>query len=202
MRRPTDVEGLCCDCAHGGPCCDWSENEDCQHKKEDGTCWVPYTVEDSKGMEVAFTNGLKQIEDAVKESAKIIQDYLNTKKEADMDKPLKDWTLGEVEKLCYDLGKDCDGCPFEYVDYCKVNGQPRDWDLSEKPRFTQQEVERAKAIRLIYPTSYRLEEADPLIRVWDKEGELIAHVDVNLFLSFRPGESVTLDEIINSANGQ
>ena len=39
------VEGMCCDCAHGGPCCSWDENEDCQHRKEDGTCWVPYTKE-------------------------------------------------------------------------------------------------------------------------------------------------------------
>lgn len=37
------VASMCCDCAHGGPCCSWDENEDCQHKKEDGTCWVPYT---------------------------------------------------------------------------------------------------------------------------------------------------------------
>lgn len=35
--------------------------------------------------EVAFTNGLKQIEDAVKESAKIIQDYLNTKEETKVE---------------------------------------------------------------------------------------------------------------------
>ena len=37
------VEGMCCDCAYGGPCCAWDENEDCQQKKENGTCWVPYT---------------------------------------------------------------------------------------------------------------------------------------------------------------
>lgn len=36
------VEGMCCDCAHGGPCCSWDENEGCQYRKEDGTCWVPY----------------------------------------------------------------------------------------------------------------------------------------------------------------
>ena len=70
----------------------------------------------------------------------------------------------------------------------------------EKPRFTQQEVERAKAISLIYPTAYRLEEADPLIRVWDKEGKLLAHVDVNLFLSLNPEQSYTLDEIIGGAS--
>ena len=71
--------------------------------------------------------------------------------------------------------------------------------IIRKPRFTEQEVERAKAIRLIYPTAYRLEEADPLIRVWDKEGKLLAHVDVNLFLSLKPEQSYTLDEIIGGA---
>lgn len=71
--------------------------------------------------------------------------------------------------------------------------------IIHKPRWTQQEVERAKAIKLIYPAAYRLEEADPLIRVWDKEGKLLAHVDVNLFLSFQPGQSYTLDEIIGGA---
>ena len=72
--------------------------------------------------------------------------------------------------------------------------------IIRKPRFTQQEVERAKAIRLIYPTAYRLEEADPLIRVWDKEGKLLAHVDVNLFLSLKPEQSYTLDEIIGGGH--
>lgn len=39
-----EVFGLCAATVlHGGPCCSWDENEDCQHKKEDGTCWVPYT---------------------------------------------------------------------------------------------------------------------------------------------------------------
>nr|DAL91090.1 MAG TPA: hypothetical protein [Caudoviricetes sp.] len=37
------VAGMCCDCAHGGPCCSWDENEGCQYRKEAGSCWVPYT---------------------------------------------------------------------------------------------------------------------------------------------------------------
>ena len=41
------VEGMCCDCAYGGPCCSWDENENCPHKKEDGTCWVPYTKKEA-----------------------------------------------------------------------------------------------------------------------------------------------------------
>ncbi len=37
------VEGLCCDCLHGGPCCDFSENTRCVNRQEDGSCWVPVT---------------------------------------------------------------------------------------------------------------------------------------------------------------
>ena len=73
--------------------------------------------------------------------------------------------------------------------------------IIRKPRFTQQEAERAKAIRVIYPTAYRLEEADPLIRVWDKEGKLLSCVDTALFFSLRPGKSYTFDDIIGGANG-
>ena len=120
--------------------------------------------------------------------------------EANMDKPLKDWTLGEIKEYCREKGYYCGDCPAkDEGDRCKLNSTPEIWPLDPKPRFTEQEVERAKAIRLIYPTAYRLEEADPLIRVWDKEGKLLAHVDVNLFLSLNPEQSYTLDEIIGGA---
>ena len=122
------------------------------------------------------------------------------KEEANMDKPLKDWTLGEAKEYCTSRNGNCaDDCIFSKKGIgmvCGIAPKPVWWTLPEKPRFTQQEVERAKAIRLIYPTAYRLEEADPLIRVWDKEGKLLAHVDVNLFLSLKPEQSYTLDEII------
>ena len=122
------------------------------------------------------------------------------KKEANMDKPLKDWTLEEVKECCSKYGTCVSECPFSAKNkLCRMTSNPCDWDLTDKPRWTQQEVERAKAIKLIYPAAYRLEEADPLIRVWDKEGKLLAHVDVNLFLSFQPGQSYTLDEIIGGA---
>lgn len=39
MTEP--IEGMCCDCIHEGPCCDWSENTDCPHRKDDGICWTP-----------------------------------------------------------------------------------------------------------------------------------------------------------------
>ena len=120
------------------------------------------------------------------------------KEEANMDKPLKDWTLGEVEKLCYDLGKDCDGCPF-YVDYCKVNGQPRDWDLSEKPRFTQQEVEDAKYIkRILKVDSVRRNIYGNGLIAMKSDNNVSIVINSEMFPSIQPGQEYTLDEIISS----
>lgn len=121
------------------------------------------------------------------------------KEEANMDKPLKDWTLGEIKKLCYDLGKDCDGCPFSAPDYCKVNGQPRDWDLSEKPRWTEQEVERAKnLLEVVGPAELRKVADMVTMKV---EGKII-YLRKDAFPSLKNEMVVTLDEIINSVNGQ
>ena len=125
------------------------------------------------------------------------------RKEGNMDKPLKDWTLGEIKRCCVESKQNCEKCPvsgeYKTTSDCKLAIFPAHWDLDDKPRFTEQEVERAKAIKVIYPTAYRLEEADPLIRVWDKEGKLLSHVDTALFPSHQSGQSYTLDEIIGGA---
>ena len=120
-----------------------------------------------------------------------------------MDKPLKDWTMGEVEKLCSDLGKDCDGCPFSAPDYCKVNGQPRDWDLRDKPRFTEQEVERARTIKVICPDADRIR-----CRISENKGR-VQHVCegnrtmltiwFDAFPSIQTDGYAKLDEIIGGA---
>ena len=142
-------------------------------------------VEDSKGVEI----------DTVK-------------KEADMDKPRICEVLGvevgewwEYGGLEYSVtGKGIIIDHNNTVHFTGLTGAINNPDrIIRKPRWTEQEVERAKAIRVIYPTAYRLEEADPLIRVWDKGGLLLAHVDTNLFLSLQPGQSYTLDEIIGGA---
>lgn len=39
-----EIEGMCCDCIHGGPCCDYSENESCPFWKADGTCWKTWNM--------------------------------------------------------------------------------------------------------------------------------------------------------------
>ena len=66
--------------------------------------------------------------------------------------------------------------------------------IIRKPRWTQQEVERAKAIRLLYPEADSLNECDPYIKVFNNKF-VIATLDTALFPSLCPGESVKLDEI-------
>lgn len=160
------VEGMCCDCAHGGPCCSWDENEDCQHRKEDGTCWVPYT-----------------------------------KEEANMGKPLKDWTLGEVKEYCASRNGNCaDDCIFSKKGIgmvCEVAPKPAWWALADKPRWTEQEVEDAKYTKRILEVDVvsRNEYGGGLVAS-RSDGSVSIVITRELFPSLRPGETVTLDEII------
>lgn len=70
--------------------------------------------------------------------------------------------------------------------------------IIHKPRWTEQEVERAKAIKVLYPEADHLDECDPQIKVLNTEF-VIATLDNALFTSLRPGETIKLDEIIGGA---
>jgi len=70
--------------------------------------------------------------------------------------------------------------------------------IIRKPRFTQKEVERAKAIKVLYPEADSLDECDPQVKVLNTKF-VMATLDTALFPSLRPGETVTLDEIIGGA---
>lgn len=127
------------------------------------------------------------------------------KKEANMDKPLKDWTLGEVQDYCkkHDCTPDC---PLKKGDgECRINRlNPCEWDLSEKPRFTQQEAERAKAIKVIWPNADRIQGSCGsfgvgMYYVWFSSDLLGQINDDDCFPSIGSGETVTLDEIIGGA---
>lgn len=157
------VEGMCCDCAHGGPCCSWDENEDCQHRKKDGTCWVPYT-----------------------------------KEEANMDKPLKEWTLGELKEWCYQYrkahtDKPCEQtCPI-YQRWICCREWVHEWDLEEKPRWTEQEVEIVKnLLEVVGPAELR-KVADMVTMKVD--GKII-YLRKDAFPSLKNEMVVTLYEII------
>lgn len=39
-EKSVAVQGLCCDCAHGGASCkSWDENPGCLYWEESGSCW-------------------------------------------------------------------------------------------------------------------------------------------------------------------
>lgn len=196
------VEGMCCDCAYGGPCCAWDENEDCQHKKENGTCWVPYT----KG------------EDNLDEA---IEKYLKIKEEANMDKPricevlgvepeekfeIRGNTLGRFRINKYgtfqlEISNDCWG--FSTVE-CLNNLINHPENIARKPRWTEQEVERAKAIKVLYPVVKTLAYVDIVgqtFYMYDDEDNYKGSLD-NLdetFPTLRSIRRATLDEIIGGA---
>ena len=72
--------------------------------------------------------------------------------------------------------------------------------IIRKPRFTEQEVERAKAVKVLYPEIYYIKNDDGWLRGITKGKESIFLDGVlSWFPSVQPGQSYTLDEIIGGA---
>lgn len=114
-----------------------------------------------------------------------------------MNKPMKDWTLGECKEWCSKYDGECpEKCPFE--DFCtQLQHEPAKWDLEEKPRFTQQEVELAKALY-----DFRRSESVVIGRnkgdvLWWRDGDSAEGIlPYKLFPSLNCGDSVKLSDII------
>lgn len=71
--------------------------------------------------------------------------------------------------------------------------------IIRKPRWTEQEAERAKAIKEIFPNAYKLARNLSAITIYCVEDDIpfyLATIQAERFHSLRPGETVTLDEII------
>jgi hypothetical protein len=80
--------------------------------------------------------------------------------------------------------------------------------IIRKPRWTKQEVERAKAIKVIFPDAHKLARncaetptlsVVTIYGVEDNAPFYISTIKADRFPSLRPGQSVTLDEIIGGA---
>ena len=130
-----------------------------------------------------------------------------------MDKPLKDWTLRELKAWCYQYGSThtespCEQtCPMYHRGICSREWV-HEWDLDEKPRFTEQEVEDAKTIKRMFGTdsfTHIHKDEDGRTEMMDGPGEdwtigwCSIGMEEGMFPSIRPGETVTLDEIIGGA---
>lgn len=118
-----------------------------------------------------------------------------------MNKPLSEWTLGEIKQRCDSccaIPEDCVGCPARQANGDCAIGEPFGyWDLSEPPRWTEQEAELAKAL-------YELRRSVSLVIgrstggiLWWRDGDrgegILPH---KLFPSLNEGNCVRLDEII------
>ena len=119
------------------------------------------------------------------------------KKEANMDKPLKDWTLGECKEWCSKHDGAClEKCPI--YDFCiQLQNEPGKWEIPEKPRWTEQEVEDAKTIKRVFGRDGTIERHSKTMTVpYSTLTFDHLYISENLFPSLHPDESVTLDEII------
>lgn len=162
---------------NGEPCADWVN----AYPREAARLMGYEVVEDSKVVEIDQFNSTE----------------IEAIREANMDKPLKDWTLGEALEYCQ-KHENCekDGCRFADGIACKLNN-PTNWDIEEQPHFTEQEVERAKnLLDVVGPTELR-KVADMVTMKVD--GKII-YLRKDAFPSLKNEMAVTLDEIIGGAD--
>lgn len=122
-----------------------------------------------------------------------------------MNKPLSEWTLGEIKSECKRCNGNCINAVCPMVKWiskdemaCVIIRElrkptPASWDLSESPRWTEQDKEDAKAVRHLMPWATKVgrgRDYDSLML----NSSIGLHRD--LFPSLKPGVTVTLDEII------
>lgn len=155
---------------------------------------------------------LRELEVVEENSNKLKETLINGDKEgADMDKPRIAQVLGVEVGECFCIKGFCE----KDVEFCikndgtfstrpsNVQGSSvallRTLDhpdrIIRKPRWTQQEVERARAIKVLYPDAESLEEQDPHAKVLNSKF-VIAAFDTALFPSLRTGETVKLSDMI------
>lgn len=116
-----------------------------------------------------------------------------------MNKPLKDWTLGEMQAYCNNT--DCANACWLYERhcYCPFLGEaPGDWDLSTPPRWTAEDIADAKAVKRVLPWALRVcMGAHGSKYICDSNGENRG-INAVLFPDLRMGETVDLQDILDA----
>ena len=157
--------------------------------------------------EVARMMGYEVVEEHTQTHEKTHADAIKNARvqseEANMDKPLKDWTLGEAKEYCTSRNGNCaDDCIFSKKGIgmvCGIAPKPVWWTLPEKPRFTEQEAKVASAIKLLFPDAVLIRRIGGIIRAECETGRRECLISAKLFPSIQPDQSYTLDEIIGGA---
>lgn len=160
--------------------------------------------------EAARLMGYEVVEDDCDQSQKS-RNSVAKKEEANMDKPricevlgvevgdpfgFNDFPFDDVKS--YFIGTDGEirnvhGGEVASSELCYIINHPD--CIIRKPRWTEQEVERAKAIKMLYSEAESIEMYGFGVRVFNRT-VIIVTLDPSLFPSLRPNEAVTLDEII------
>ena len=95
-----------------------------------------------------------------------------------------------------EISNDCWG--FSTVE-CLNNLINHPENIARKPRWTEQEVERAKAIKVLWPEAERLYRGVATITIYTRSQLFVIDLHAELFPSLHYGKTVTLDEIIGGA---
>lgn len=123
-----------------------------------------------------------------------------------MNKPLKDWTLGEIKAECKKHGSKHTGCVFwDDGGYCRLEDRldktyPQAWDLSEPPGWTEQDKADAEAIRRVFGRGGTVKRYHKAFT--EPNSNLVfdsLYINEYLFPSIKAGQEYTLDEIIGGA---
>lgn len=151
--------------------------------------WLGYVVEDD------MLEPTKHKEEAKMDKPRIcqvlgveVEEHFSYNERPDIDI----WFCGTGSWCCSKRNKDID-IPF-YILAC-INHPDR---IIRKPRWTEQDVEDAKTVRRVFGR-------DGVIRRTPNLGERSAlvfdhlYINEDLFPSIKPGQSVTLDQIIGGA---
>lgn len=127
---------------------------------------------------------------------------------AEYKKPLADWTLSELKNYCSSVVGEiaCAGgkCPFKTIcdeitdkriDEVRV---PGDWDLSDKPRFTDQDKSDAKALLRVFPWASKVVRYghELQVRAVPTDGRIV-DIAYEMFPSVLVGHSEFLNTILH-----
>lgn len=131
------------------------------------------------------------------------------------NKPLSEWTLGEIKSECKRCNGNCINAVCPMVKWiskdelaCVIIRElrkptPASWDLSEPPRWTDDEIKFAEIFKLACKNEIFFERLKgSQILLWGEVGiDSTANtvLPYKLLPSLKEGERVTLDEIIGGA---
>lgn len=116
------------------------------------------------------------------------------------DKQIADYTIKEWQEHCKNYGNNdncLDTCDMKKL--CKPLYNSKtivEIDLSEKPKFTSNEIDKLKAIRLIFPNHTKIYKInnDTIQIISSEVCDIVIYE--NEFLTLKQGETINIDEIL------